>query len=535
MHCRTFSIAQSGHESELVQIEMSPGRGLSGVQLIGNVSELCRDGKERAKAALESLGIHFPPSKINVSFTPGDTKKNAVLFDVSFAVLFRKLVTDCVYSIPIEDIMFVGELGLDGHIHPVRGCLSAGIEAYKSDMKYLVVPEENIDEMLPLTEVIAQNDPNKRLRIFAARHLEEVFSWLLSGDDSFLVDVSSHTEAPRHEGDAKYTANFDDMELSDELKMIAMVVAHGKHSLLLYGSPGTGKSMFAQRLCALLPKLELEDHINLLRVYGAMGRNISPHLLQGLAPFRSPHHSASSQAILGTVEMPGELSLAHCGILFLDELNEFRRDLLESLREPLESKEVQISRAHQKTSWEAASTLIAAANRCPCGWYGSRRKQCKCKQSQIEAYQNRLSGPLLQRLDLHVDMEKASGLSLGKMQFTSPQYPQQTEKLKDRVLAAQKFASQTRPWADRIANARIPPSQLLDHLNLSDAEVSKMVEKHAPRILTHRNLVRLLRVSRTLADLDHRQKVEQKHIDKSASWVLQHNDVNKQRLSLVRG
>ena len=279
----------------------------------------------------------------------------------------------------------------------MRGVISYAIAAVAEGFKGLVVAKDNLVDLAVLHKL--NNERFADLEICAFEHLREVQAWLY--DDGAALAISS---ANTQEKFTPTTFNFNDMILDDNLYQAALCLAVGRHSLIMNGPPGTGKSMFAMRLPSILPPLESKEHLQALRISSAHTVNVDDKLLAGQPPFRAPHHSASAQGVLGTAEQPGDIALAHGGVLFLDELPEFRRDIIESLREPLETGEINISRAKNKVRWCAKLILIAAANNCPCGFWGSSKKKCTCALTRVIAYRRKLSGPIMDRIDMHLNV-----------------------------------------------------------------------------------------------------------------------------------
>lgn len=507
MESLTRTAAIDGPEPVLVTVECSLTSGFAGLQLVGNTSELCRDGKERAKAALEKLGYRFGQKRILINLAPADCRKEGNHFDLPIAVSLAALERDQPMAQEAHGWLFAAELSLDGKLRPIKALIPLALAALRGGLKGLVLAGAHRQEMATLKKLPALEG---QLQPLFFDHLEEVLKWLFEGTMPPATSIAHPLGETAAQG-----RDFDDMLLSPELEDLAVAAAAGRHSLLLRGTPGAGKSMFAQRLPSILPRLDSQVHFETLQVYSLQHQTLPRDLLLGRPPFRTPHHSASAQAVLGTAEEPGELALAHGGLLFLDELPEFRRDLLESLREPLEQRMIHVSRAQRKARWPASLQFIAACNNCPCGWYGSAKRLCRCSTQKILKYAQRLSGPLLDRIDIHFTMPEVShelwlrgGL----------QTPGRTQSLRTRVERARERALRRNEAWGQGHNAELAAEYLPEALACSEELYRGYLQELAGRRLSNRAMVRCLRVSRTLADLDESVAVKPQHLEPALRW-----------------
>ncbi|RYZ83654.1 MAG: ATP-binding protein, partial [Proteobacteria bacterium] len=375
------------------------------------------------------------------------------------------------------------------------------LTAIDEGLKGVVIAEENAAEMLALREVAKLHDSDFQFLCF--KTLEDVLFWLCEGHNPPQVQANVRN-------DLEYeTLNFDDMYLDDNLKRMAVCFASGRHSLILRGTPGSGKSMFAQRLPSLIPKLNNATHLDALRIHSLTTNKISTAILQGNAPFRQPHHSTNPFALLGTADQPGEMSLAHGGVLFLDELPEFRKDFLEALREPLETGTLHISRAQKKLVWKSKVQLVAAHNNCPCGYLGSKRIECKCGSQKILSYEARLSGPLLERIDMHHKM-----LEMSPSLF-SQSIPKQSAMMIRHVQTTREFMFNR--WGRELENSQASFEEILESSLVRDQKRAKLMKDLEGFKISSRSILRLLRVARTLADMEQIPTLEDSHIKEAAN------------------
>ena len=512
-----WSASCDGSGCSLIQIESNFLKGFTGVQLVGQLSDVCKGGLERAKAALEGLEIPIPQQKIIMSLAPADYRKEGSQLDLAFAVNLSVLIADSPPRIPLSQWAFTAELSLDGHLRPAKNMISFAIEAACCGLRGMIVAPENAAD---LNRIISQaSGPLSRMEVISFKHLRGVISWLFCPDKPSTCPSSAKAPAGERSAAASQERepDFDDMVLTPGLDQVARVLATGLHSLILYGCPGTGKSMFAERLSGILPPLDPERHLEALKIHSSADSRIPQTLLDGRPPYRAPHHQASSAAVIGVPDAPGEAALAHGGILFLDEFPEFRKDILEALREPLETGELRVSRARSKVIWKTDMTLVAACNLCPCGWYSSHKRQCCCPTAKILAYRRRLSGPIMDRIDLHINVSEPRGNS-GSFLLAKARRPGKKAEMKEAVCQARKFGQKRNRKFGILYNKHLKPVDLPQACGLDHTILRRYLEQVSQSNASQRSLIRTLRIARTLADLRLEEKVIREDIATAWKW-----------------
>lgn len=470
-----YSRACYGMSAPLISVEVHLSSGLPNFSIVGLPEKALKESKDRVRSAILNSHFDFPMQRITVNLAPADLPKQGGRFDLAIA-LGILVASQQVKATDLPDYEFAGELALDGHLRPIKAALPFAIATQQAKRK-LIVALENSDEVK-----LARNLP-----AFSAQSLLEVCAHLQNHSllPSILSDVSAAAFIPQKD--------LSEVKGQVQGKRALEIAALGNHSILFYGPPGTGKTMLAQRLMSIMPELNEAEALEVAAIYSlSRGKFEASQWRQ--RPFRSPHHSASSVAMVGGGRpvQPGEISLAHHGVLFLDEFPEFNRSVLEALREPLEAGLITISRANSQAQYPAQFQLIAAMNPCPCGYFGDRQRKCQCSFEQIKKYETKVSGPLLDRIDLHVVMPRISSSQLYDNEITEP-----SSVVRQRVMAARQES--------------LSPELIAESQQFLAATAEKLQ-------LSMRAQGRILRVARTIARLERSAYIESNHIAEAFSF-----------------
>lgn len=502
MLVKIFSAAVQGIEATTVTIEVNLTRGTK-FFLVGLPDNAVKESHERILSALQVNGYKFPVAQIIINMAPADIRKEGSAYDLPLAIGIMA-ANGTVSGEKLSRYMMIGELSLDGTLQPVKGALPIAIRAREQGFEGLIVPNENVREAAVVN----------RLKVYGVENLKEVIEFMNDERQLEYTEVNTREEFYAQQNAFEY--DFAEVKGQESVKRALEVAAAGGHNLIMIGPPGSGKSMMAKRLPSILPPLSLAESLETTQIHsvaGKLGKNTS---LIAHRPFRSPHHTISSVALVGggANPQPGEISLAHNGVLFADELPEFNRAVLEMLRQPLEDRTISISRAKYTVEYPASFMLIASMNPCPCGYYNHPTKACVCNPGQVQKYLNRISGPLLDRIDIQVEIVP---VPFEKLAETRP--GESSEVIRQRVIAARKIQEQRFAHVAGVhCNAQMTPKMLTEYASPDEAGLNLLRGAMERLNLSARAYDRILKVARTIADLDASPTVQSMHIAEAIGY-----------------
>ncbi|OHB36876.1 MAG: magnesium chelatase [Planctomycetes bacterium GWA2_50_13] len=502
MLAKVHSSAVYSIDAYVLEIEVCVSRGtLPYTVLVGLPDQAVKESRDRVRAALINSGYRFPMDHITINLAPASRKKEGPAFELPIAIGLLAASRQIEVRKP-EDYLIVGELALDGRVRAINGCLSMAMNAREEHYRGIVLPSANAQEAavvegLDVIPVTSLTDTvgflSGQLEIKPVRlSLEEVF-----------------------EKSASYDVDFADVKGQEHAKRALLVAAAGGHNVLMIGPPGGGKTMLAQRLPTILPKLLPQESLETTKVYSVSGLVNQGHSLIATRPFRTPHHTISEAGMVGggTFPRPGELSLSNHGVLFLDELPEFDRNTLESLRQPLEAGQITISRAANTVTYPTNVMLVGAMNPCPCGYYGHTKKECHCTPHQIQKYVSKVSGPLLDRIDIHVEVPALEGKDL-----KTRQTGETSDTLRDKVRVARDIQHKRFNGAELTINAQMSNKLVKKHCVL-DAEAETLLHQAMMELgLSARGYTKILKLARTIADLDSSDRIRTEHVSEAIQY-----------------
>ena len=491
---KIFTRGLLGLHAPLIEVEVHVSQGLPSLTIVGLAEAAVRESKDRVRSAIINSGFQFPTKRLTINLAPADLPKDGSRLDLPIA-LGILIASGQIPENATDNLEFIGELALDGQLRSVTGILSIAIACQQSGHQ-LILPKQNAQEASQLPQ----------FEVFAAQHLKDVCEHLSKQQPIPQYQVQMPIAVDQ------YQCDLADVKGQLRPRRALEIAAAGGHSLLFKGPPGTGKTLLASRLASILPPINMQENLEVARIYSVAN---TVHTF-GQRPFRAPHHTASAIALVGggSHPKPGEITLAHLGVLFLDELPEFDRKVLEVLRQPLESKEIVISRASRQMTFPANFQLIAAMNPCPCGYAFNQDVRCQCSADAIKRYQNRISGPLLDRIDLHLDVPP---LQATELQDTTPVENSQT--VRERVIQAYQRQIQRQ----NCLNHALSPKQLEQYVVL-DPQALKIIEMAQQRLnLSARAYHRVLRVARSIADLSEHSEIQTQHLTEALSYRAQQN------------